>query len=89
MQKYIFLFIILVMPLQGFCDRYLVSDRKNVNRDIRTIEKDGGVIKDVRTTRLNDYDVSYTIVYENSFPLLTQETIEEFDKIINKRIEYK
>lgn len=63
MRKYIILSILLAIPLQGFCDRYLVSNKQNVNQDIQTIEKDGGLIKEIKTTRLNDSDASYTIIY--------------------------
>lgn len=59
MKKYMFLAIFAILPMQGYCDRFLVS--YYVNDDIGKIEQDGGIIKDVRQ---NDCG-SYTIVYRS------------------------
>lgn len=65
MNKYLFLLAILIMPMQGFCDRFLISNSQNVNKDIQAIESDGGLVKDVKTTRINDREISYTITYNS------------------------
>lgn len=65
MNKYAFLFILVILPFQAFCDRYWISSLANVNADIKTIESGGGIVKDVKATRISDCLVSYTIVYRS------------------------
>ncbi len=63
-MKYTILFLLILMPTFGFCDRFWIqTDVKGANEDIKFIEKDGGWVKDVRITRINDYHSTYTIVY--------------------------
>ncbi len=71
MRQYIVMSILLIMPLQGFCanDRYWIASDINVNKDIETIEMEGGIIKDVKATRVNDYRLEYTIVYKSGSDL--------------------
>lgn len=63
MRKYILLSILLALPFQGFCDRYMVTDRQFIKGEIKTIEENGGKITSIQTNRISDDDVSYTITY--------------------------
>lgn len=65
MIKYVTTAVLLTIPFQGFCDRFLVSNHRDVNLYINKIEADGGQILDVRTTKMNDMATSYTIVYKS------------------------
>ena len=64
MRRFVILSIFLILPIYGFCDRFLVSDQYTINKDIQRIESEGGKVYDVRTTRLSDAIASYTIVYK-------------------------
>jgi hypothetical protein len=63
-MKYTILFLLMLLPTCGFCDRFWIQkSAQGANEDIKTIENEGGWVKDVRVTRINDYNETYTIVY--------------------------
>jgi len=64
-RNLIILTVFSILPLQGFCDLFWVCYQDTIQSVINDIQRSGGRIIDIQTTRLNEYCTSYTIKYRN------------------------
>jgi len=70
MKSKIFLTLLTLLPVHGFCDRFWVCDQTIIQEQINDIQKNGGIISDIQVVRLNDYTISYTVKYRTGDDLI-------------------
>jgi len=56
--------IISIFPLQAYCDRFFVCDRKEINECIKVLEEKKWKIKNIKYEKINDYATDVIIIYE-------------------------
>jgi hypothetical protein len=65
MKKYIFIAMLIAMPLQAFADRFWVASMSNVQNDIKVIEGEGGRIIGITPAPVSDDFITYIIQYQS------------------------
>jgi hypothetical protein len=64
MNKFLIIAMFALLPFQAFSEQYYIAcTAAEANQLIKGIQDGGGIIKNVQTTKINDYFVSYTISY--------------------------